>query len=864
MKTNILKVVNNNLCIGCGFCKAACRDGAISIVQNKYKEIIPEVDNEKCTGCELCLKVCPMEVVSLTSKINRAIKLGSEFGLNASHSSWVGHQKNNEEEYINSSSGGILSALLCKLFENKEIDAVIHAKQLFGSNNSSYFKSHISYDIDSVNSNRSSFYSPIEFSGLIGDILANDKIKSLVFVGTPCVISAVYNLGNINKKFRDKIKYTFALVCGHNVSGQFADHISNSLSNDINLKRKLKFRDKEGISEAGDFNNSVEYQDGTKKLISRHLSPYTLYWRMNAYGLNGCNYCPDFLGEKADASFKDAWGLQLVRKEGETAYRIRNNRLKEILTQMEKENLISTRTISNKQFATSQEGTYYDKVDYIEARARKHPALKKGIKKKLKLIDRSLLLFVFRIKKTVQNKSKKKYLKGKIYPARKLKLLSFFVEYLQKFVLIRRKFKVKRKPYPEVLYTAGFGYRNIGDEAQLHTNLQLWKKLAPEYKITILSPRPDYTRAVHGNYDVIPASRVSFFGINGFDYFGIGEKKLFYPYYWLRLQLIWINAIFVKLFGRAPFIGTDSAILLKRLKKADLFHLGGGGVLTGKTRSRMYDFTFLVRLSAFFNTEVILTGHNIGIWENFRQKNALKRLKRARYIGLRDNSGSVDALKKIGIYQQDKVFPLFDDALFCEGMDKDLLFKHLESQGLNMEKKYIAINCYSTPKIEKEVKEAINSIASHLNEIKNKYNFVIISTHPLDDKVNYYLKSRLPEAIILSHNDSTPMVVSCFQNADMCLTIRHHPIIFSMSGAVPTMAITFDPYYELKNRGALDLFSQGDMVLSYDKEKFENDLSKLLKHTISNRDEISSVIERHFSEFKKKEGLIIKNYLESR
>ncbi len=866
MKKSIDKSIDtisrDKLCIGCGVCKSSCPSDAIDIKYNEFKEFNPFVDPEKCTNCGICKQVCPMEPNYLSGKINRAISQKEHFGLHNSIS-WVGFQTKKSKGYVESASGGILSTLITNLIVKKEIDAVIHARQLAGDNNSPYFEACVSTTVEEINNNRSSFYAPIEFSKVLTSIKNNEKLQKIVIVATPCVISAIRKLHRIDLQLKKKQILFFALVCSHNVNGQFSDHLSNFLASNNQSKRKLKFRDKEGISSAGNFNNSVTFQNGNKTAISRYNSPFSIYWRSHAYSLNGCNYCPDFWGEDADASFKDAWGIPLIKKEGETAFAIKNNELIRFIENLEKEELISIRPIDTKKFANSQERTFLDKTDFIETRARKHVSLKTKVKQSHNFFDYFILSIVFFIKLHFQNKSKKLFLKNRIYPSRIIKFLSFFIEYGEKFILIKRRFQKKRKPTKEIIYTSGFGYRNIGDEAQLETNLQLWENIAPEYKVTILSPNPDYTRRIHGNYDILLASRSSFLGITGYDYFGLGETKYFYSYYWIRKQVIWINAFFMKFLTRAPFIGPESSILLKRLKKADLLHIGGGGLFTGKTQSRLYDLTLMIRIATFLKTEVILSGHNIGIWNNFRQKNALKKIKYSKIIGLRDNSGSIDALKKLKIYDDSKVIPLFDDALFCEGLPKENLAQQLEKQGINTKKKYIAINCYSTPETINNVITAIQGITSQLNELTEEYEFIIVSTHPVDDIINDYFRSKLPGSFILKHNDNTPLVVSCFQHAHICITVRHHPIIFAMSGCVPTISFTFDDYYELKNFGALNLFGQGKQVFKYDPKKFETTFKALLDNTINHRDSISEEIKKHLEKFSKQKGYIIKRYLNS-
>jgi dihydropyrimidine dehydrogenase (NAD+) subunit PreA len=72
-KTEVVSVIDENLCIGCGVCEVACRDGAAhaismssqdgSVVHNPAQRVAV-VNKKECVGCKLCQFVCPVGAIS--------------------------------------------------------------------------------------------------------------------------------------------------------------------------------------------------------------------------------------------------------------------------------------------------------------------------------------------------------------------------------------------------------------------------------------------------------------------------------------------------------------------------------------------------------------------------------------------------------------------------------------------------------------------------------------------------------------------------------------------------------------------------------------------------------------------------------
>lgn len=73
--TEVVSVIDPNLCIGCGACEIACRDGAAYAISMKVdkgcKQTNPKkavVDRSLCVGCKLCQFVCPVGAITFETR----------------------------------------------------------------------------------------------------------------------------------------------------------------------------------------------------------------------------------------------------------------------------------------------------------------------------------------------------------------------------------------------------------------------------------------------------------------------------------------------------------------------------------------------------------------------------------------------------------------------------------------------------------------------------------------------------------------------------------------------------------------------------------------------------------------------------
>jgi len=65
--------VNQDLCLGCGFCELACPYGAMRLVQIPGKGYRSENIPAYCKGCGVCAAGCPMQAIDMSHFRDRQI-----------------------------------------------------------------------------------------------------------------------------------------------------------------------------------------------------------------------------------------------------------------------------------------------------------------------------------------------------------------------------------------------------------------------------------------------------------------------------------------------------------------------------------------------------------------------------------------------------------------------------------------------------------------------------------------------------------------------------------------------------------------------------------------------------------------------
>ena len=166
----MIKIKDKTNCCGCSACVQRCPKHCISLQEDGEGFLYPKVDEEVCINCGLCEKVCPV--------INRADKIAPLKVLAVKNT--------NEEERMNSSSGGVFLPLARKVISK--------GGAVFGAVYDEHWEVHHVYaeNIEDVYSMMGSKYlqSRIENTYKEAESFLKQG-REVMFVGSPCQIAGL-------------------------------------------------------------------------------------------------------------------------------------------------------------------------------------------------------------------------------------------------------------------------------------------------------------------------------------------------------------------------------------------------------------------------------------------------------------------------------------------------------------------------------------------------------------------------------------------------------------------------------------------------------------------------------------------------
>jgi coenzyme F420 hydrogenase subunit beta len=417
-----------------------------------------------------------------------------------------------------------------------------------------------------------------------------------------------------------------------------------------------------------------------------------------------------------------------------------------------------------------------------------------------------------------------------------------------------RKQKPRRrgfwKPQQKILVVGGYGYRNAGDEAQLAATLQELRSRFPAYLVKVLTPSLHATYETHEACMVGEAPRVAFYDLDTSGLYSLdtaGKKLRFL----LRSLWLLLNARLVRRGIPFSLVSARRTALLYEMATADLVYFCGGGYLTGKTLSRLWDGMFILRIARIFGTPCVLSGQTIGVWNSsFSRKLAGWGLGRAALIATRDGNGSIDALNDLGLTTP-RIMTTCDDALFLgDRPGPGQLRGALAASGLDpaiADSRYIVLNIHYWGFAQEPDRawliQRTTDLVRRLGAI-DPVPIIGLPMIPTDEPALLDLERQVPDSgfRMLRYNTDFRVARALIAGSWACVTMKHHPIIFALGERVPAISLAHSAYYEHKNRGALELVGLGRWSIRLEKDDYLERFEELYRELSADRNSIADAI----------------------
>ncbi len=296
---------------------------------------------------------------------------------------------------------------------------------------------------------------------------------------------------------------------------------------------------------------------------------------------------------------------------------------------------------------------------------------------------------------------------------------------------------------------------HLGDDAMLEAAMAA----LPHHRWTVLSNDPASTRARYG--------------VKAVRQLGLSTDA--------RLEELVAAA-----HGEKPLSPDDPALdVLDAVAAADAVLIAGGGNLASGWTQQVYERAALAALALARSKPLVVTGQGLGPHLTKRDGELVASvLTSAQLVGVRSRT-SAQLAKQLGVPAQ-RVWTNHDDAMFVPAAEHD--------------SGHVAVSLSPHHGLVNDPAEAWAGLLDHLVELTG-LDVLLVPNAPEDvahhEALLTHVKSRRVRQVEAS--------AAPFRSASLVLSNRHHPVVFALSAAVPSVGIATDDYTEAKIAGSLAL-----------------------------------------------------------
>lgn len=285
-------------CSSCGACANVCPKNAIKMCLDANGFFRPVIDDNLCIHCGFCERKCPWSIH--VDNPNERLSMPKIFAANA----------NDKDLRKMSSSGGIFSLLAQRILESNGV--VFGVAQLSKFD----FKYIIVEKKEDLKKIRGSKYIQADVGLIYKDVRSYlNQGKKVLFTGTPCQIAALYSV--IGKSANENL-YTIDIVCHGTPSFKvFKKHVSEIEKKNSSIVEETIFRDKCSGWNAYSVTYKMKFGNNERLITKYHRDDAFMRLFLKNFSLNEA--CDDCAYRKipriADLTLGDYWKIKNVHPE---------------------------------------------------------------------------------------------------------------------------------------------------------------------------------------------------------------------------------------------------------------------------------------------------------------------------------------------------------------------------------------------------------------------------------------------------------------------------------------------------------------------------------------------------------------------
>lgn len=363
-RKTILRVVNTQMCSGCGLCDPLCPYDAIKMVPTPRGVVEPVVDFDACTLCEYCLKVCGRYEFDYEKVHNATFRNGTFDSLIGHYQEcYRGHSLNADVRH-QASSGGAITALLQLAFDLDMIDCAIVTGA--DPNNPVRTAPQVVYDRHELQRFAESRYAPSPVNQCLRDVPNDYRVA---IVGLPCHFESLRKAEVKRPRLKRRIVLRFGLFCSHNSSALATEFVCRHLGVKQSDIVKFKYR-----GDGWPSGIRVSLADGTQHFLPNQGSLWTQMFMSFIFAAPYCLLCSDHTSELADVSFGDAWLPEIMANDtvGESVIITRTQTGETLLKEAMHRGILDLRPLAVSDVIESQKWPLYFKKRLIHLKRELH------------------------------------------------------------------------------------------------------------------------------------------------------------------------------------------------------------------------------------------------------------------------------------------------------------------------------------------------------------------------------------------------------------------------------------------------------------------------------------------------------------